>query len=319
MKRGAWRMISRQSSIIGLVLIFVFIAVALAAPVLSPADPDSDDPAILIFQAKYDSQPIPPGGEHPLGAIPVGLRQYMDIYHSLVWGARSALQFGLIVVAVSAFIGVLVGAFSAYTGRWVDSALMRFTDAFLAFPVIAGVVFFQQLYTILITPQYLFLPVFPELKPATGFLELFANIDPLLIALILLTWMAYARTTNSMVLRIKEAGFVEASRALGASPWRLIFRHLIPNAITPAIVLAARDIGALVLFQATLAFIGLSESSPWGVTLAEGRRWIIGPGGSLLKYWWVFFPITLAIILFGIGWNLIGDNVNDWLNPHREQ
>jgi peptide/nickel transport system permease protein len=196
---------------------------------------------------------------------------------------------------------------------------MRFTDAFLAFPMIAGVVFFQQLYTILITPQNLFLPQVPDLQPATGLLGLFAGVDPLLIALIVLSWMTYARITNSMVLRIKETGFVEASRALGASHGRLIFRHLIPNSITPAVVLAARDIGALVLFQATLAFIGLSDSSPWGLSLAAGRRWIIGPGGSMLKYWWVFFPITLAIILFGIGWNLIGDNVNDWLNPHREQ
>jgi peptide/nickel transport system permease protein len=159
---------------------------------------------------------------------------------------------------------------------------------------------------------------FPAFEPVSGFLQLFSAIDPLLIALVLLTWMAYARTTNSMVRQIKEFSYIEAARALGASPRRVIFRHLIPNSVTPAIVLAARDIGGLVLFQATLAFIGLSESSPWGVTLAEGRRWIIGPGGNLFKYWWVFFPISLAIILFGISWNLIGDNVNDWLNPYHD-
>ncbi len=318
MKRGTRQFLYRKSSIIGLVLIGVFFAVALAAPVLSPADPEAIDPNYKIFQAKYENKPIPPGADYPLGALPVGLRLYMDIYHSLVWGTRSALQFGLLVVALSATFGILVGAISGYASGWVNSGVMRLTDAFLAFPVIAGVVFIQQVYTFLFAPETLFFVYLPAFEPVSGFLHLFSAIDPLLIALVLLTWMAYARTTNSMVRQIKEFSYIEAARALGASPWRVIFRHLIPNTITPAIVLAARDIGGLVLFQATLAFIGLSESSPWGATLAEGRRWIIGPGGNLFKYWWVFFPISLAIILFGISWNLIGDNVNDWLNPYHD-
>ncbi len=318
MRRSSRQFLYRKSSIIGLVLIGIFFAVALAAPLLSPPDPEAIDPETKIFYARYENKPIPPMEGLPLGAIPVGLRQFMDIYHSLVWGARSALQFGLVVVALSASFGILVGAISGYTGGWVDNGLMRLTDAFLAFPVIAGVVFIQQLYAFLFAPETLFFVWLPVLKPVTGFLHLFSAIDPLLITLVLLTWMAYARMTNSMVRQIKEFSYIEASRALGASHWRLIFRHLIPNSITPAIVLAARDIGALVLFQATLAFISISDSSPWGVALAEGRRWIIGPGGNLFKYWWVFFPISLAIILFGISWNLIGDNVNDWLNPYHD-
>jgi peptide/nickel transport system permease protein len=318
MNHRAWRFILRKSSLVGLVLIAIYVTVALTAPILSPPDPEALDPAFKIVAASNNNRPIPPGGDLPLGGIPVGHNRYMDIYHSLVWGARSALEFGLIVVVVSAIFGILVGAISAHTGGWVDNTLMRFTDAFLAFPMIAGVVFFQQLYLILITPEKMFSPMFTELPPPTGILAWFRNIDPLLIALILLSWMAYARITNSVVLQVKQMAFVEAARSLGASSWRQIFRHLIPNSVTPAVVLAARDIGALVLFQATLAFIGLSESSPWGVILSEGRRWIIGVGGNMFIYWWVFFPATLAIILFGIGWNLIGDNINDWLNPHRD-
>jgi peptide/nickel transport system permease protein len=319
LKHSAWRFLLRKSSIIGLTLIAVFFAVALVAPFLSAPNPDALDPAIKIVEGDYGSKPVPPGGEFPLGATQVGQNQYLDIYHSLVWGTRSALQFGLIVVAISAAIGVFVGTVSAYFGGWIDGGLMRITDAFLAFPMIAGVVFFQQLYTLVITPEKLFLPITPSVPTSPAIVEFFTGIDPLLVALILFSWMPYARISNSMVMRIKGTAFVEAARALGASHLRLIFRHLIPNTITPAVVLAARDIGALVLFQAMLAFIGLSNSSPWGLTLASGRRWIIGAGGNLLRYWWVFFPITLAIILFGIGWNMIGDNVNDWLNPHRDQ
>ena len=308
---------TRITGLLAFIITGAFVFMAVAAPKLSPPDPESGDPAIKLVRGNYGNQPIPPNDVFPLGAIPAGFRQYLDIYHSLIWGSRSALQFGLVVVFFSASLGIFIGAASSYQGGRLNASVMRVTDAFLAFPIIAGVVFFEEIYISIVSPGLINLYQFeePTLSPIQ---EILARIDPLLVTLIFFSWMAYARLMNSQVMRIKETAFIEAARALGASPWRLITRHLVPNSVSPVVVLAARDVGAIVLFQATMAFIGLSSSSPWGVTLAAGRKWIIGPGGNLLRYWWVFFPITIAIILFGIGWNMMGDNLHEWLNPNRE-
>ena len=136
-----------------------------------------------------------------------------------------------------------------------------------------------------------------------------------MIAFILFSWMPYARIMNTLVQKIKQAEYIQAVRALGAGHPRIIFRHLIPNAIPPVIVLAARDVGAMVLLQAIFTFIGFGGNSPWGMVLVKGRDWIVTAGG-IFTYWWVFLPVTLALILFGIGWNLLGDGLNDALNPH---
>ena len=112
-------------------------------------------------------------------------------------------------------------------------------------------------------------------------------------------------------------GFMDAARALGASYLRIIFRHLLPNTISPAIVLAARDIGSLVLLQATFTFTGMGGGSDWGELLVLGRSYIFGPGGNPFRYWWVFFPATLTLVLFGIGWKLLGDGFTDWWNPRK--
>jgi peptide/nickel transport system permease protein len=143
------------------------------------------------------------------------------------------------------------------------------------------------------------------------------SLDPVMLALIFFSWMPYARITNTTVMGIKRATYIEAAVALGASRRRIIFRHLIPNTISPVIVLATRDIGSMVLLLATFTFIGIGGRSEWGNLLAFGRNWVIGPGGNPLARWWVFLPATLALMLFGIGWNLLGDGLNDWLNPRR--
>jgi len=120
-------------------------------------------------------------------------------------------------------------------------------------------------------------------------------------------------------MRVKQADYITASKALGASHTRILFRHLIPNSTAPAIIVLARDIGGVVLLQAALTFIGMGGNSLWGELLVFGRRWIIGPGGNFMTYWWTYLPATLAIIFFGIGWNLLGDGLNDWLNPRSSQ
>jgi peptide/nickel transport system permease protein len=143
-------------------------------------------------------------------------------------------------------------------------------------------------------------------------------ISPLMLTLILFSWMPYARLTNVIVITLKQVEFVQAARAIGARPSRIIRRHLIPNSVTPSVVLAARDVGSMVIIQAAFTFIGLDGSSTWGNILALGRDWILGPGGGIFAYWWVYVPATLALILFGIGWNLLGDGLSELLDPRDD-
>jgi len=317
---------SRWQNLLGLVLVTLFVVVAIAAPWLSPQDPQNPGPLKWVGRA-IDFEPRSPREVPPLGT----LSGQISVYHAVVWGARSAVLFGLTVAILTALIGTLVGAVSAYFGGFVNSLLMRVTDAFLSFPIIAGVVLISQLITTTLHEAGLRFfknvsgqPIFStatssfyleeELPP---FLQMLLNIDPVLIALILFSWMSYARIMNTVVRRTRNADYVEAARALGAGHNRLIFRHLIPNSITPMIVLAAKDVGGMVLLQATFTFIGMGGNSPWGMVLVRGRDWIITQGG-IFTYWWVFIPATLALILFGIGWNLLGDGLNDALNPRTQ-
>jgi peptide/nickel transport system permease protein len=149
------------------------------------------------------------------------------------------------------------------------------------------------------------------------YVDRLSSLDPLLISLIMLTWMPYARVINTLVVTLRQADFIQASRALGGNSSWIVFRHLIPNSLNPALVLAARDVGSAVVMQATFTFIGLAGNSPWGALLSFGRDWIIGPGGNILAYWWIFLPPTLVVILFGISWNLLGDGINDLLDPRK--
>lgn len=315
--------LSRWQNILGLVIVVPFLLLAIIAPIIAP---DVDGKGTSAFRQVEDLKgqfPFPPGENSLLGTVPSGIRGIqLDVFYNLVWGTRSAVKFGLLAALATGLIGVLIGATSAYIGGWGSQLIMRITDAFLAFPVIVGVVVFQQFYVIAnqyTTMQMLYAldnPVEPV--PKLSLLQLIVDkVDPILLAIILFSWMPYARMTYSMVLTVRSLEFVEAAHALGAHPFQIIFRHLIPNSISPAIVLGARDIGGVVLLQATLTFIGIGGGSEWGELLSIGRRWIIGVGGSIMTYWWVFVPITLALILFGVGWNLLGDGVNDWLNPHR--
>lgn len=325
--RNLRRFFSRWQNWLGLLLVAFFIFVAIAAPLLSPNDPKN--PSVFKIVGRMTNYtPQPPSEKAPLGT----LSAQISVYHALVWGTRSALGFGLTVALLSAVIGVLIGAAAASAGGWLNRFLMRATDAFLSFPIIAGVVLIQQVITTVLVQAGVYLSAsrfggMPAAPSATtnyflpeglsNFVMLVKDIDPLLIAFILFSWMPYARVTNAMVRRVQQSEFVQAARVSGARPARILFRHLIPNSISPAVVMAARDVGGMVLLQATFTFIGMGGGSPWGLMLVRGRDWIISPGG-LFTYWWVFMPATLALVLFGIGWNLLGDGLNDALNPRTQ-
>ena len=313
------RFFARWQNWVAVILTLGFVAVAIAAPLISPEDPKEPGPFLRVG-SRTEGRPLPPDGETILGMLPYG----QDVFHPLVWGTRGALQFGLIVTVLTAIFGVLYGATAGLMGGRAGGLMMNIADSFLAIPVIAGVVFLQQMWATTITAMGGFYYVHPTLglviEPtgsATTIQWLFERVNPLMVSLIFLSWMPYARMVHSTVILLARTDFIQAARALGGSAWWVIRKHLIPNSLAPAMVLAARDVGGVVLLQATFTFIGLGGDSVWGAMLAQGRGWVIGPGGSLLTYWWVFLPPTIAVMLFGIVWNMLGDGLNDALDPQQ--
>lgn len=314
---AASRFFSRWQNWLALALVGFFVGMAVFAPLISPDDPSQPG---VFRRVGRSTEPIPqaPAPGSPLGTLPGQL----DVFHALVWGARQALVFGLTVTLLTATFGIFWGMSAALRGGWLFELMMRVADAFLAFPVIAGVAFLNQLLlsAMLAGGADYFSPTQGwaiEQTAAPSLLQLILQrVDALTLTLILFSWMPYARLMAAQTQHLKQAEFVQAARSLGAGSLRVLMRHLLPNAVSPAIVLAARDVGAMVILQSTFTFIRIGGASPWGEILSQGRNWMIGPGGALLTYWWVFVPATLAIIFFGIGWNLLGDGLNDLLDPY---
>lgn len=300
------RFLRHWQNLLALLLIGSFFVIALTAPWLSPqADPAHPTALRLLAGYRPTALRIPraPGAEALLGTAPGG----WDVYHALIWGTWPTLYFGLVTAGLTAGFGVLVGALSGYAGGAVNRLLMRVTDAFLTFPAIAGIFLFRAILT----------PATPETPLNFGQAVLdFLDIGPVMLALIAFSWMPYARLIHANMLTLKQTDYAMAAKTTGAGPLRIIFRHLLPNAIAPAIVLAARDVGGMVILEAAFTFIGIGAGLPWGLLLVAGRNWIIGAGGNPFQHWWVFMPATLALILFSMGWNLLGDGLNAALNPH---
>lgn len=313
------RFISRWQNALALFLVAFIVLVAVAAPLISPPDPKNPGPYKVVGRAT-DGKPHPPSQIAPLGMLPRGV----DVFHSLVWGARGALTFGLTVTVFASVFGVLYGTTAGLAGGRLGRFLMNIADSMLAFPVIAGVVFLQQLYAATITSLGGSYYVHPSVGliielagPMTAIRWVLQHVNPLMLSLILFSWMPYARLVQSTVMLLMRSEFIQAARTVGGTPWWIIRRHLIPNAISPVLVLAARDIGGVVLLQATFTFIRIGGDSVWGDMLALGRSWVLGPGGNLLTYWWVFLPPTVAVMFFGIAWNMLGDSLSDYLDPRH--
>jgi peptide/nickel transport system permease protein len=307
--RNLLRFSSRVQNLLAVAIIALYVFVAITAPRLAPPqDPENPSPFRVASVDTGTSRhiPLPPEPGLPLGTVPGRL----DVFYTLVWGTRSALRFGLTVALVTACVGILIGAASAYAGGLVNRLTLRLTDAFLAFPVIAGAALFRLV----------LYPVNPQ-DPMTPLQSMLASleVDPVMLTLILFSWMSYVRIVNAEVAKLKQVAYVQAARSVGAGHLRLILRHLLPNAVSPAVVLIGRDIGGMVILRAAFTFVGVGAGSPWGFLLAKGRDWIIGPSASLTQYWWVYLPVTLALIFFGIGWNLLADGLNRALNPRSHQ
>lgn len=322
-----WRQFLRRTpNLIGLGLVLMFVLMAIFAPLLAPPIEEGSTWPFKNVDLSFLRQPNPPSAGLPLGTMPQikDLPQYgyapgqdasyqWDVYYSLIWGSRSALRFGLVVTLATAVIGLVIGVVSGYVGGATSLITMRLTDAFLAFPAIAGIwliqrAFFSNVYS-------------PFSDPATFTgLDAFlygSRIDPTMITLILFSWMPYARLMNTQVRAAMNSEYILAAESMGASGPRIMRRHLLPNTIAPAIVLAARDVGGMVVLACAFIFIGFGGNVAWGTMLVASRDFVIGVGGNPFQYWWTYVPVSLALILFGVGWNLLGDGLNVLLNPYE--
>ncbi len=272
--------------IIGLVLLVFFGVLAIIAPML--AHPAWEHEPYRIPRSGYNPTPQPPTFGHPFGTTE---GQY-DIYYGIVWGARTAWRVSVIVVGLSFLIGLAVGSIAGLYGGAIDEIVMRITDIFFAFPFLVGAM---------------------VLTTVLG-----RGLDNVMIALVALGWMGYARLIRSEFIRIREAEYVQAARAAGAGTFRLLVRHLLPNAMWPVIIQASMDMGSIVITAAALSFLGLGASvgyADWGQLISFGRNYIIGLAGNPLAYWYVIIYPSLAITLFCLGWNLLGDAMRDIFDP----
>ncbi len=264
---------------IGLAIAAIFILTAIFAPLIATHDVTAQDLAM-----RYAA----PSAEHFFGTDALG----RDVFSRVVFGARISLEVGIIVVVVSSIIGIFIGAIAGFYGGWADKILSGYVfNVFLAFPglllAIALVAF------------------------------LGAGLGKLILALCVIGWVGYARVMRGQVLKIREYDFVNAARALGASNMRILFTHILPNAIQPLIVQASLGMAGAVLSEASLSFLGLGIPPPapsWGTMIEEGRGFDI-----MYSAPHVLFIPAIAIALTVLAFNFIGDGLREYLDPKQRR
>ncbi len=311
-------MLKNPTSLIGIILLLVYVIVAIFAPVIAPVPPNSRDP-YLIPRDGFRNQPSLPDEVHPLGTTE---GQY-DIFYGIVWGARTAFRVGIIITILTLVIGLVIGSLAGYYGKWVDELLMRITEVFLAFPfLLAAITLTSVLQTIYgkVNAGPLMLPtrILALVTFGQGFDQ---DLNPIqmsiltgMMAIIAFGWMSYARVIRGNILSVKEVEYAQAARMVGANDMRILFRHLLPNAVFPVLVMASMDIGSYVLTFSALSFLGLGAQSgyaDWGQMISFARNWI----PSLAINWHIVVYPGMAIVLFVLAWNLVGDALRDILDP----
>lgn len=264
---------------IGLIMLITILLVAIFAPAIAPYPEDATG------KTNVTSRLLPPSAEHLFGTDKIG----RDIFSRVVMGTGLALQVGTIIILLATTIGVTIGAVSGYMGGWVDDILMRITDIFLTVPALVLAI---------------------AISAALG-----KGILNTMIGISLVWWPGFARLTRSLVLSLREEPFVEAAYGIGAGHARIIFRHILPNAVSPIIIKMTTDFGFAVLTAAALGFIGLGAQPPtpeWGAMINDGRRFFPDE-------WWIATFPGLAIWFMVFSWNLIGDGLRDVLDPRARR
>ena len=277
----------------GAVLLVILTVVAVAAPWLAPHDP---------LQTNLPDALLGPSATYPLGTDPLG----RDVLSRLIYGARISLLIGFIAVGIAVLIGASVGALAGFYGGWVDAVLMRLVDTLLSIPTI-----FLLLAIIAMDPAEQLLRLGEA--PFIGGLArgLFGAVDPHIVILMavigLMSWMGVARLVRAEILSLKEREFVLAARVVGASPWRLITKHLLPNAMGPVLVSATLGVGGAILTESVLSYLGLGVQPPtpsWGNILNEGRV-------ALGVAWWLTLSPGVCILVTVLAFNLLGEGIRE--------
>jgi peptide/nickel transport system permease protein len=280
------RLFKNPLTIIGLVIILFFVFLAAFAPLLAPP-PRPSDPYQMPHRG-WKMDPSPPSAENPLGTLP---SQY-DILYGVIWGTRNAFRIGIAVVAANLVVGLLLGAVAGYFGKLVDEIVMRIADIFYAIPLLVMAM---------------------ALVVALG-----RGLKAVVLVLIILDWPTYTRVIRSEILVTRNMDYIQAARASGASHLRILFRHVLPNSIFSAIIVASMNVGVTVLIAASLSFLGLGSDAgyaDWGAMVSQCRNFIVGPPENRLAYWYLVFIPGFVIALFVLGWNLLGDAVRDVFDP----
>jgi len=256
-------------AVVGFGIVLVIAVAALFAPIITPYDPKSTGTARL-----------PPSMEHWFGTDGAG----GDVFSLVLYGARISLYIGLAAVFLEIAIGLTVGTISGYFGGIVDEVLMRITDVVLS------------------------LPTLPLLIVAVSMFEV-RSIHLIIVVMAMLGWPFMARVVRSQFLSLRESTYVEAARSMGATSWRIIFRHILPNILSTVIVLATLDIPWFIFTEATLTFLGFGDptSPSWGVLLQRGYLYF-------MSHWWIITFPGLAIFFASLGFTLFGDGLRDALD-----
>ncbi|MDP2753208.1 MAG: ABC transporter permease [Nitrospirota bacterium] len=259
-------------SVIGAVTVLLLITISLLAPFIAPYDPTAIDVRHTLS---------PPSKTHLLGTDELG----RDLLSRIIWGSRVSLKVGFVAVGIAIVIGIVIGAIAGFYGGKVDAILMRFVDIMLAFPTF-----------------FLILAVIAILEP---------NIFTIMAVIGITSWMDVARLVRAEFLSLKERDFVGAARAVGVSDTRLIFRHILPNALSPVFVAATFGVAGAILIESGLSFLGLGVQPPdpsWGNILTAGKD-------NIEIAWWLSLYPGLAILITVLSYNLVGEGLRDALDP----
>ena len=259
---------------IGSSVVFLLVLIALLAPLIVPFPQDTIDTHI---EERFQS----PSTRHFFGTDELG----RDVFSRVLCGTWISLQVGAIAIGLALAIGVPLGVVAGYTGGMLDEVIMRITDVFLSFP-----------------PLLLAMAISSLLGP---------NLTNAMIAIAIAWWPWYTRLLRSEAISVRERDYVQAARAMGVSQGKIVFRHVLPNCLTPIIIQASMDFGAIILTSAALSFLGLGAQPPtpeWGLMVSTGRTYF------LTNWWIVTFP-GLAIFTAVLSFNLVGDGLREILDP----
>jgi peptide/nickel transport system permease protein len=266
------RFLKNKMAVAGSLVVLLLFAVSLLAPWIAPYDPSRIDLTQVL---------VAPSSAHPFGTDQLG----RDVLSRMIWGARISLKVGFVATGIAILLGAILGAVSGYYGRWVDAVIMRFVDIMLCFPAF-----------------FLILAVIAILEP---------SIWNIMVIIGLTGWMGITRLVRADFISLKERDFVLAARVIGASDLRIIFVHILPNAMASILVAATLGIAGAILTESALSFLGIGVQPPmpsWGNILTAGKD-------NIDIAWWLSLYPGLAILITVLGYNLLGEGIRDSLDP----